>query len=655
MSSSTSPSAQVPVESPPGSARRPWCWVPSLYFSQGIPYVIVMTMSVVMYKRLGISNTDIALYTSWLYLPWVLKPLWSPVVDITRTKRFWVVSMQFLIAFGLALVAFSIRGPAFFRWSLFLFWIMAFASATHDIAADGFYMLSLSKHEQAWWVGMRSTFYRTAMIVGSGLLVVLAGVLESKNGLPPQQIAVRAAGSASAPAQPDPVEVRFPPGSSGLRIVFSPASLEIAPAPRSAAEAKSAIEWVKAWNRTNGFLEELVVKRSQSSPSWWSENIKAPLSRTVLEPIGSAWSKAIARPLKEFLTTHFPKQSKTPGSAAGNLGFIYLGLSQAPVKGSAVTVTLDRKKRGIEYIGLAKGDKGFRLVEGDRLVFTAENWNRPAIAVIQLDPKLKSNAEVAFVASSGNIPVAWSVTLFAVAGLFLGFSCWHGVMLPRPAGDGPVSTDRSFVREFFVTLGSFFQKPGVGMALAFILLYRFDEAQLVKVISPFLLDGRESGGLGLTTSQVGLAYGTFGILALTCGGLLGGFTAAKHGLKKMLPIMVCSMYLPKLVFLLLSYFQPENFLAICSAIALEQFGYGFGFTAFMLFMLYFADGPHKTAHYAICTGFMALGMMVPGMWSGWVADLVGYKHFFAWVIFSALPGFALAMLLKVDPAFGKKS
>jgi PAT family beta-lactamase induction signal transducer AmpG len=228
-------------------------------------------------------------------------------------------------------------------------------------------------------------------------------------------------------------------------------------------------------------------------------------------------------------------------------------------------------------------------------------------------------------------------------------------MLPRPANDGPVTSNRSLAGEFFATLGSFFKKPGILLAMAFILLYRFDEAQLSKVISPFLLDSREAGGLGLTTSQVGLAYGTFGILALTCGGLLGGFTAAKYGLKTVLPIMVCSMYLPKLVFVVLSRAQPENFLIICGAVAVEQLGYGFGFTAFMLYMLYFADGPHKTAHYAICTGFMALGMMIPGMWSGWIADIIGYKHFFVWVIFSALPGFTLAMLVKVDPQFGKKA
>ena len=343
--------------------------------------------------------------------------------------------------------------------------------------------------------------------------------------------------------------------------------------------------------------------------------------------------------------------------AAGNVGVIYLSLSRAPAAGQEVVVNFGRKPRGLEYIGLGKSDKGFLLKEGERFAFTSANWDQPAMAVIQLDPKLKADTAVTYLTSSGNIPVAWSITLFFVAGLFLAFTFWHSVMLPRPAADGPVVTHHSLIGEFFATLGSFFQKPGVLLAMAFILLYRFDEAQLSKVISPFLLDSRDAGGLGLTTSQVGVVYGTFGILALTCGGLLGGFMAAKYGLKKMLPIMVGSMYLPKLAFVFLSWTQPANFLITCGAVALEQFGYGFGFTAFMLYMLFFADGPHKTAHFAICTGFMALGMMVPGMWSGWVADLVGYKHFFVWVICSAVPGFILAMLLnrKIDPEFGKKT
>jgi PAT family beta-lactamase induction signal transducer AmpG len=641
------------------TSRSPWLWVPSLYFAQGIPYVIVMTMSVVMYKRLGISNTDIALYTSWLYLPWVIKPLWSPLVDITRTKRLWVVLMQFLVSFGLALVAFSVRGSDFFRWSLFLFWIMAFASATHDIAADGFYMLSLSKHEQAWWVGLRSTFYRTAMIVGSGLLVVLAGVLEGKNGLPPVEIKVQTAqvmGAIDVNPPPtteilmsstnqfgfygvtDPSQIKVTAEPGALRVINKPSALFISLAERGD-YAKTMSQRAKLWNIMHGF-----------------EGNDKPMPRLADNKNGSWWTKNFSGPLRNFLAAHFPKPENAETSAtAGNAGVIYFALSQPPPAGRTIAINFSRKPSGIEYLGFGKSDKGFQLMEGEHFTFNATNWNQTAMAVIQIDPNLRQKAEVIFLASSGNIPLAWSITLLVVAALFLAFSCWHGVMLPRPPGDGPVVTHKSLTGEFFATLGAFFQKPGILLAMAFTLFYRFDEAQLSKVISPFLLDSREAGGLGLATSQVGLVYGTFGVFALTCGGLLGGFLAAKHGLKKMLPFMVGSMYLPKLVFIFLAFTQPDDFLVTCGAVAVEQFGYGFGFTAFMLYLLYFADGPHKTAHYAICTGFMALGMMIPGMWSGWLADIVGYKHFFVWVICSTIPGLVLALRLKIDPQFGKKN
>jgi PAT family beta-lactamase induction signal transducer AmpG len=631
--------------------RNPWLWVPSLYFSQGVPYVIVMTLSVVMYKRLGISNTDIALYTSWLYLPWVIKPLWSPLVDITRTKRGWIVAMQFLISGALALVAMAVPARGFFKLTLWLLWIMALASATHDIAADGFYMLSLSKHQQAWWVGLRSTFYRTAMIVGSGLLVVLAGVMESKNGLPPLEIIVEANSHAPVAAGWEPVASIAIAQPGPLRLVASPASLKIAITNRTASDAASLIQQANRWNQYHGFLNPSRQSRTALPPL---ERVPDAASKDLPAPLGNFWHARVSTPLANFLTAHFPKQSLAETPRAGNVGAVFLTLSKPPSAGQGIAVNFERKKSGLEYLGLARGDKGFRVVAGERLIFNSTNWNQPAMAVIQLDPKLHQQALALFAASCGNIPLAWAITLCAVAAIFLCFSLWHALMLPFPPHDGPVRTTQSLTREFFATLGSFFKKPGVWMALAFILSYRFDEAQLGKVISPFLLDSRLSGGLGLTTSQVGLAYGTFGILALTCGGLLGGFAAARHGLKTMLPVMVCSMYLPKLAFVFLSFTQPENFLFVCAAVALEQLGYGFGFTAFMLYLLYFADGPRKTAHYAICTGFMALGMMVPGMWSGWLADVVGYKHFFAWVICSTVPGFVIAMLLKVDPQFGKK-
>jgi PAT family beta-lactamase induction signal transducer AmpG len=631
-------------------SRSAWYWVPSLYFSQGIPYVVVMTFSVVMYKRLGVSNTDIAFYTSWLNLPWVIKPLWSPLVDITRTKRGWVVAMQFLVALALALAAVAVRGGEFFRWSLGLFWIMAFASATHDIAADGFYMLSLSPHEQAWWVGLRSTFYRLAMIVGSGLLVVLAGVLESRHGLPPLAVPVSARAGLPGGTEGNPAAINFAETIGTLRLVARPPALLIARSECSADEARVVIEAANQWNAAHGFLPVAAASTADGQSGRLIEG-----GQQFFDPVGKMWDRAVVQPLREFLATRFPKPLEAKAPSAGNVGVLCLALSKPPAGGKNIVVDLAAKATGWQFLGLAKSDRGFALKAGGRLVFNGTNWNQPARVVIQIDPHLKTDAAAIFQATSGDLPQAWSITLFVVAALFLAFSCWHSVMLPRPRNDGPVITHKNLAGEFMATLGTFFQKPGIVLALAFMLLYRFDEAQLGKVISPFLLDSRAAGGLGLATSQLGLVYGTFGILALTGGGLLGGFLAAKHGLKRMLPYMIAAMYLPKLVFVALAFTQPENILVTGGAVAVEQFGYGFGFTAFMLYLLYFAAGPHKTAHYALCTGFMALGMMIPGTWSGWLVDLVGYRHFFVWVICSALPGVILASRLPVDPEFGKRN
>jgi len=419
----------------PATARGPWSWIPSLYFAQGIPYVVVMTVSVIMYKRLGISNTDIALYTSWLYLPWVIKPLWSPIVDMVRTKRWWIVTLQLLIGASLAAVALTIPGPGFFRATLAVFWLMAFSSATHDIAADGFYMLGLEQHQQAAFVGVRSTFYRVAMITGQGLLVVLAGTIETESG--------------------------------------------------------------------------------------------------------------------------------------------------------------------------------------------------------------------------GRIAFAWAVTFGILAAMFLAFCLYHKFALPRPLSDHSVRTGNP-LKQFFEVFALFFRKKDILAILAFLLLYRFAESQLVKLISPFLLDGREKGGLGLSTSEVGIVYGTVGILALTLGGLLGGYVVSRQGLRFWLWPMVLAIHLPDLMFVYLSHAQPESFILINAAVAIEQFGYGFGFTAYMLFMIMVSAGEHKTAHFALCTGFMALGMMLPGMASGALQEWLGYRSFFLWVIFSTIPGFLVAMIVKVDSEFGKK-
>ncbi len=412
----------------------PWAWIPSLYFAQGIPYVVAATtFSLIMYKQLGISNADAAFYTSWLNLPWVIKPFWSPFVDLMKTKRWWIIAMQLLIGGGLAGVAFCIPMPFFLQTTLAVLWLIAFGSATHDIAADGFYMIALSEEKQSFFVGIRTTFYRISMIMGQGALVMFAGFLEGR---------------------------------------------------------------------------------------------------------------------------------------------------------------------------------------------------------------------------TGNVPLAWSLTFYLCAGLFIAFAVYHFFVLPKPAGDKPVA-DKNALKGFFATFGSFFSKKGIVFSIAFILLYRLAEAQLVKMASPFLLDPRDVGGLGLSTSEVGFAYGTVGVVCLTIGGIIGGIVASRGGLKKWIWAMILSLNLTNILYVYMAMFQPQNYFVICAMVGIEQFGYGFGFTAFMLYLIYVSQGEHKTSHYAICTGFMALGMMLPGMAAGWIQEQVGYLYFFIWVCICTVPGFVLVKFLKIDRNFGK--
>ncbi len=418
------------------SVSNPWSWIPTLYFGQAIPYVVVMTLSVIIYKDLGISNTDIAFYTSWLYLPWVIKPLWSPFIDMFRTKRWWTVSMQFIIGAALASVALSTPLPAFFQISLAIFWLMAFSSATHDIAADGFYMLALKQKQQAAFVGVRSTFYRLANIAGQGGLVYLAGKISERTG-----------------------------------------------------------------------------------------------------------------------------------------------------------------------------DKAF----------------------------------------------AWSVSLGILAAMFLSLWVYHTFILPRPDSDQKVIQGDNYIKEYFTTFMDFFRRKDILLVLGFILTFRLGESQLVKMVTPFLMDPVEKGGLGLATSDVGLVYGTVGVIFLTLGGLLGGYFISRVGLKRALWPMVFSVHVPDLAFVYLASYMPQDLLVISVAIAIEQFGYGFGFAALLLYMIMVADGAHKTAHYAICTGLMAAGMMLPGMVSGKVQALLGYQNFFIYVCVMTLPAFLMAALVKIDPEFGKKA
>jgi PAT family beta-lactamase induction signal transducer AmpG len=403
-----------------------------------------MTIAVIMYKRLDISNTDIALYTSWLYLPWVIKPLWSPFVDVIKRKRWWIVSMQLLIGAALAGVAFTIPTTNFFRASLAFLWLLAFSSATHDIAADGFYMYGLDKHKQAYFIGIRSTFYRIAMLTGQGLLIILAGYFES----------------------------------------------------------------------------------------------------------------------------------------------------------------------------------------------------------IQL-----------FGQSEKSIPVAWSFTFVILTATFIILALYHKFALPKPKEDDEraVQSFSNVFHNFGETLFSFFTKKDIGKIIVLLMVYRLGESQLVKMASPFLLDGKELGGLALSTSEVGIIYGTIGIISLTIGGILGGYLASRNGLKYWMWWMIIAINLPNLVYVYLSQSLPESFLLISASVAVEQFGYGFGFTAYMLYQIYVSEGKHKTAHFAFCTGFMALGMMLPGMVSGWIQEMIGYQHFFIWVMLCTIPSFIMIKLIDVDPKFGIRS
>lgn len=422
-----------------GASIKSFAWVSSLYFTEGLPYVAVMTISILLYKQLGLSNTEITFYTSWLYLPWVIKPLWSPFIDLIKTKRWWITTMQLLIGAAFGGVAFTLPTHFWLQGSLFFFWVMAFSSATHDIAADGFYMLGLDQQGQSIFVGIRSLFYRLATIFGQGVLVMIAG----------------------------------------------------------------------------------------------------------------------------------------------NLQVIY----------------------------------------------------------------------------RNNIPFSWSLMFYGVAGLFIALWLWHSYILPRPAEDISRSgiSARTIWSEFVHTIVTFFQKPQVLIAILFMLLYRMPEGLLVKVSALFLIDAEHNGGLGLSPQEYGLVQGTVGVVGLILGGICGGIAAGIHGLKRWLWPMVCAITLPDLVYVYLSYAQPDSLLLINACVFVEQFGYGFGFTAYMLYLIYYSQGEYKTSHYALCTAFMALSLMIPGLVAGALQEAVGYRMFFIIVMICCIVTFLVTSFLKIDPEFGKKS
>ena len=651
--------------------RNPWAWVPTLYFAEGIPYVVVNTVAVILYKRLGISNTDIALFTGLLYLPWVIKPFWSPFVDLIKTKRWWVVLMQLFIAIGFVAIAFFIPLSFYFKATLLVFWLIAFSSATHDIAADGYYMLALDDGQQSFFVGIRSTFYRFASITGQGLLIILAGFLETSTGMEPMRFEIqstnnivqttdwKSALSTVPESSSEGTFTAFPAEDSteaGIGAVGAggkaggeavgvagetdgtfttfPSQLQLNTANISTDSLNRLKQFAISYNQQNGFIHIDNVVSENGTESWWQKTVS------------KAWKMNISRPLGSWIKNNFGEKQEVISSnvLTGNAGIVAIKLNQKPLEGEEFILNTRLKS----------GDKSITLISGERLAFNEENWDKPAYMVVQLDKKLNDKTITTFEATSGNLQLAWSIVFYILAIFFVILCIYHNFILPRPTSDVAKDHDpKGIMKEFGRTFSTFFRKKQILAALLFMLLYRLGEAMLVKMASPFLLDGREIGGLGLTTGQVGLVYGTVGVLCLTIGGIIGGFAINRKGLKYWLWPMALCITLPHLAYLFLSWYQPQSMLAINLAVAIEQFGYGFGYTAYMMFLIFFSQGEYKTAHYAICTGFMALGMMLPGMFAGWLQELIGYHNFFIFVMICAIPTLSIIPFLKVDSDFGK--
>lgn len=631
--------------------RSPWAWIPTLYFAQGLPYVAVMTISVIMYKRLGISNTDIALYTGWLYLPWVIKPFWSPFVDIIRTKRWWTLSMQWILAFALAGIAFTIPTPFFFQVTLAIFWLVGFTSATHDIAADGYYMLALTEHEQSLYVGIRSTFYRVATVAGQGLLVIIAGLIETNSGLAPVDMSVNADPEVEWSSRTLTAIASTPVDDAGeVQFMYTHPQTSVATkAPATVTLNINGADTVVPFRSYAAMMRDSVAMMNEANGFVVAER-KADKQTDNAQSEEGGWLSNLGDSFTKWVRDNFGEEREAVDEVPNNFAVVGVRLNKAPADGETYILNVTYKE----------GDQSVKLEQNKlstRFEFNKDNWDKTAYLYYEIDHKLTSAATATFTGASGNIPFAWLVVFLTLSIFFFAVAFYHSWVLPRPESDGNregAASAGAIFREFIETFRTFFQKPQAWVAIAFMLLYRLPEAQLVKLINPFLLDPIDKGGLGLTTSQVGFVYGTVGIIGLTIGGIIGGIMAARGGLKKWLWPMAWSMSLTCLTFVYLSYFQDHSLLTVNICVFIEQFGYGFGFTAYMLYLIYFSEGKYKTAHYAICTGFMALGMMLPGMAAGWLQETIGYLHFFIWTMICCAATIGVCAFLKIDPNFGRK-
>ncbi len=633
-----------------GRRRSPWLWVPTAYFAEGIPYVVAMTLSVIMYKKLGISNEMIGLWTSLLYLPWTIKPLWGPLVDMYWTKRNWVLWMQVFMEIVVGAGAFAVNLPIFFKVTIILFFALAFFSATHDIACDGFYMLGLSEGQQSWFVGIRSAFYRLAMIFANGILVVAAGMIEARTGLPPVSMSAVAVREGIPAAEP--LELQYPAArlenEKGQRILLDAEHLvvragetanlhirlsEPPPPGKPVAVTFERIEGRNTLDVAQGSRIEFTTENWDVPTTVVlkaSSNLRiseAAEFRATAGNIRLSWTVVLGLCAAMFLLFYLWHNFALPYPFADR-----------PVQMEGPRPPFYQPAFWLTITGLLC----FALL-GDLMGVIAMATNPLKALVIEKFTKFQ--------------PAQWE-SLIKVFRILVLSALLVWLFLRQSARRVMGATFSSLAREsglaFDEVFISFFRKPGIGLMLAFLLLYRLGEAQLVKMAAPFLLDAPDTGGLGLSTGDVGIAYGTVGLISLTVGGILGGLMVSSGGLRKWLFIMCCAINLPDLLYVYMSFARPDHFGIILTCVGIEQFGYGVGFTAYMVYMLYCAQGEHKTAHFAITTAFMALGMMIPGMISGFLQAALGYPKFFILVCVLTLPGFLLLPFIPLERDFGKK-
>jgi PAT family beta-lactamase induction signal transducer AmpG len=640
---------------PETPSRNPWWWVPSLYLAEGLPYILVNTVSVIIYKRLGVSNADIAMYTSLFYLPWVIKPLWGPLVDLYWTKRKWVLIMQALMGLMLMGTALALQAEAKIIWwtgTLLFFTATAFLSATHDIAADGFYMLGLNPSQQAAFVGIRSTFYRIAIIVGQGVLVMTAGVLEARTGKEPVPILVQAGPATASIAAPAPLRmdhdlIRVDPLSVALesgKTTTLTVSLIHVPETTQTLTVNQVPSVAHKYIFKYG--DEFLVTAAAADGRDILEF--APGTTQPLQVVLKA-NERLAAPVDVKFTIGAGDIPLSWGIILGSVGAFFLLITgyhafalPRPAEDAGTSAT-------VPFLHAAFWLAVATVVPFTILYFFGQSLHQTLMLAIT------SGAEPAVrekLTKSYGEPMKFVV--FAVIIVML-IAMIKAAPLRRVAAKFLYATSEKSGIGFAEVFVTFFQKPGILAMLAFLLLYRLGDAMLVKMGPPFFLDSRDVGGLGLTTTDVGLIKGTCGIMGLTIGGILGGLVLASGGLKKWLLPMALLTNLPNTLYAYMAWFQPEDITTVLLCVVTEEFFYGFGFAAYMFYMIYIAGtGERKTSHFAICTGFMALGMMLPGMLSGILQTTLGYPWFFTFVAIASLLGVIVVLFVPLDKDYGKK-